>query len=54
MPNITPSFWKKKRVLLTGHTGYVMKESHELNFKSAIEVITAWLNKKPINIIKNV
>jgi phosphoglycerate dehydrogenase-like enzyme len=43
---------KLDNALLTGHTGYVMKENHELNFLSAIEVMTAFLNGKPINVIE--
>ena len=43
---------KLKNTVLTGHTGYVMKENHELNFSNALEVINAWLNDSPINVIK--
>ncbi len=43
---------KLDNAVLTGHTGYVMKENHEVNFSNAIEVITAWLNGNPINVIE--
>jgi len=43
---------KLDNTVLTGHTGYVMKENHELNFSSALEVITAWLNGSPINVME--
>ncbi|MDH3670836.1 MAG: D-2-hydroxyacid dehydrogenase family protein [Gammaproteobacteria bacterium] len=38
-------------VVLTGHTGYVMRENYALAYGEAVEDIRAWLDGKPIRVL---
>jgi D-3-phosphoglycerate dehydrogenase len=38
-------------VVLTGHTGYVMRENYALAYGEAVEDICAWLDGKPIRVL---
>lgn len=42
---------KLDNVVLTGHTGFVVKELHELAYGQAVENIEGWLNKAPVRIL---
>ena len=37
--------------LLTGHTGYVMKENFELAYADAVDDIRAWLAGEPVRVL---
>jgi phosphoglycerate dehydrogenase-like enzyme len=37
--------------VLTGHTGYVVKELYEVAYGEAVEDIQAWMNGKPIRVL---
>ena len=38
-------------VVLTGHTGFVVKELHELAYGQAVENIQSWLNGAPARLL---
>ena len=38
-------------VVLTGHTGFVVKELHELAYGQAVENIQSWLNGAPERVL---
>ena len=40
--------------VLTGHTGYVMRENYALGYSQAVEDITAWLAGDPIRVLNEV
>ena len=42
---------KLDNVVLTGHTGFVVKELHELAYGQAVENIAAWISDNPIRIL---
>lgn len=42
---------KLDNAVLTGHTGYVMRETFELAYGEAVEDITAWLKGEPIRVL---
>jgi len=37
--------------VLTGHTGYVMRENYTTGYRGAVEAISAWLNGKPVRLL---
>ena len=37
--------------VLTGHTGYVMRENYVKGYSGAVENVLAWLNRKPIRLL---
>ena len=37
--------------VLTGHTGYVMREIYVKGYSGAVENVLAWLNRKPIRLL---
>ena len=37
--------------VLTGHTGYVMRENYITGYRGAVEAINAWLNGKPVRLL---
>jgi phosphoglycerate dehydrogenase-like enzyme len=37
--------------VLTGHTGYVMRENYTTGYRGAVEAISAWLNDKPVRLL---
>ncbi|MEC9370034.1 MAG: NAD(P)-dependent oxidoreductase, partial [Pseudomonadota bacterium] len=37
--------------VLTGHTGYVMRENYVTGYGGAVEAISAWLNGEPIRLL---
>ena len=37
--------------VLTGHTGYVMRENYVTGYGGAVEAISAWLNGEPISLL---
>ena len=37
--------------VLTGHTGYVMRENYALAYGEAIEAVAAWLDGKPVRLL---
>ena len=42
-----------ENVLLTGHTGFVVKELHKLVYGQAVENIDAWLKNAPLRILND-
>ncbi len=38
-------------IVLTGHTGYVMKENYETMYPDAVECIQAWLDGAPVRVL---
>ena len=42
---------KLKNVVLTGHTGFVVKELYALAYGEAVEDIKAWMAGKPIRVL---
>lgn len=42
---------KLDNVVLTGHTGFVVKELHELAYTQAVENIDSWLNDAPLRVL---
>lgn len=42
---------KLDNAVLTGHTGYVIRETYELAYGEAVENIRAWLDGKPIRLL---
>ena len=42
---------KLKNVVLTGHTGYVVKELYALAYGDAVEDIKAWMQGRPIRVL---
>jgi phosphoglycerate dehydrogenase-like enzyme len=42
---------KLKNVVLTGHTGYVVKELYALAYGDAVEDIKAWMHGRPIRVL---
>jgi len=38
-------------VVLTGHTGFVVRELHELAYSQAVENIAAWLKGEPMRVL---
>lgn len=42
---------KLDNVVLTGHTGFVVKELHELAYSQAVENIDAWLGDAPMRVL---
>ena len=37
--------------VLTGHTGYVMRENYITGYRGAVEAINAWLNGEPVRLL---
>ena len=37
--------------VLTGHTGYVMRENYTTGYRGAVEAISAWLNGEPVRLL---
>ena len=37
--------------VMTGHTGYVMRENYTTGYRGAVEAISAWLNGKPVRLL---
>jgi len=42
---------KLENVVLTGHTGFVVKELHELAYQQAVENIQAWIDNAPQRVL---
>jgi phosphoglycerate dehydrogenase-like enzyme len=37
--------------VLTGHTGYVMRENYVTGYRGVVEDVSAWLNGEPVRLL---